>query len=64
MPKYVETTHPKKIMGLYLNLAKALNALDEAGEDPRGADMSAVFAEGISGRIEWSREHGYTVVQA
>lgn len=64
MPKYMETTHPQKIMGLYVSLTKALNALDEAGEDPRGADMAAVWAEGVSARIEWSRENGYTVVQA
>lgn len=32
MSKHVETTHPQKIMGLYVNLKKALDALDAAGE--------------------------------
>lgn len=32
MSKHVETTHPQKVMGLYVSLAKTLNALEEAGE--------------------------------
>lgn len=34
MPKYCETTHPQKVMGLYVNLKKALDALEAAGESP------------------------------
>jgi hypothetical protein len=52
-----------KIAGLYLNLAKALNALEEAGEDPRGYDGSGVIVEGISGRVTYSPS-GHVVEQA
>ena len=53
-----------KIAGLYVQLAKTLNALDEAGEDPRGYDGSAVLVQGIDGQVNWTREDGYRVEQA
>lgn len=58
-----EATVTNKIAGLYLNLAKALNALEEAGEDPRGYDGSGVIVEGISGRVTYSPS-GHVVEQA
>lgn len=62
MAKYVETTHPQKVMGLYVNLAKALNALDEAGECVRVDEGGVV---GIVGNVEWDPDaQRYTVVQA
>lgn len=65
MSKHVETTHPQKIMGLYVNLKKALDALDAAGEDVRGYDGLGVVVRGITASVEWtSREQGFTVVQA
>lgn len=60
MPKYVETTHPKKIMGLYVDLKKALDALDAAGESVWLVDDGAL---GITARVD--RTDGqWTVVQA
>ena len=40
-----------KIAGLYVSLAKALNALEEAGEDP-----DSMYITGISGRVVWDPE--------
>lgn len=61
MSKHVETTHPKKIMGLYVNLAKALNALDEAGED-----LSTLYEFTIQGTLASVDQTpaGWVVVQA
>lgn len=62
MAKYVETTHPQKTMGLYANLARALNSLDEAGEYAR-LDEGGVT--GIIANVEWdSDQQKYVVVQA
>lgn len=52
-----------KIAGLYVNLAKALNALEEAGEDPRGYDGLGLMISGDTGGVEWTPE-GFVVVQA
>lgn len=52
--KYVETSHPQKLMGLYVGLAKALNALEQAGEDV--GNMSEILDDGLSGwygRVRW-----------
>jgi hypothetical protein len=43
-----------KIAGLYVSLAKALNALEEAGEDPDS--MYEAEITGISGRVAWDPE--------
>ena len=51
-----------KLAGLYLSLTKALNALEDAGEDVRLDDGSAA---GLSAGIEWDPEAcRYVVVQA
>lgn len=64
MSKHVETTHPQKLMGLYVNLAKALNALEEAGEDPRGWNAQAADVDGITASVRWQLDTGrYDVVQ-
>lgn len=60
MNKHVETTHPQKVMGLYVSLKKALDALDEAGEMVRLDEGAAV---GILASVEWDGT-AYTVVQA
>ena len=61
MAKYCETTHPQKVMGLYGQLARALNALMMAGEFP-------VVDEGILGIVAEVRQDPATgewsVVQA
>lgn len=66
MSKHVETTHPKKIMGLYVNLAKALNALEDAGEDLQLTTWAPLEITGISGvTVQWdSVAERFTVVQA
>lgn len=62
MSKHVETTHPRKAMGLYANLAKILNALDQAGECVR-LDEGAVT--GIIANVEWDPNgRRYVVAQA
>jgi hypothetical protein len=51
-----------KIAGLYLNLAKALNALEEAGED---LDTIYEFTiRGTSGSVDQDVDGRWTVVQA
>jgi hypothetical protein len=58
-----ETLVTNKIAGLYLNLAKALNALEDAGEDPYidHADLDIV---GISAGVRFDvTEKRYVVVQ-
>lgn len=47
--KYVETTQSQKTVGLYLNLAKALNALEAAGEDVQLTTWAPMEITGISG---------------
>lgn len=61
MPKYVETTHPKKIMGLYVDLKKALDALEKAGENPQAYEGEIV---GITARVSGDYGEDWTVVQA
>lgn len=60
MAKYCETTHPQKVMGLYVNLAKALNALEDAGEAPV-TDLGLVI-DGICAKVVHEDER-WTVVQ-
>lgn len=51
-----------KIAGLYLNLAKALNALQEAGEEPMTMPLGV---EGDTGSVVLDPETDrFTVVQA
>lgn len=51
-----------KIAGLYLNLAKAMNALEEAGEDPQ---PGTAFVDGEHGGIFWNPDaERWTVSQA
>lgn len=61
-----EATVTNKIAGLYLNLAKALNALEEAGEDVRqGEYMQTPELVGETGTVRWDPEtERYGVVQA
>lgn len=61
--KAKEAAVTNKIAGLYLNLAKALNALEEAGEDPRGCDGGGILISGDTGGVEWTPD-GFRVVQA
>lgn len=60
MSKHFETTHPQKVMGLYVDLKKALDALDAAGESIWLVDDAAT---GVTARVEWDGE-AYVVVQA
>jgi len=56
-----EATVTNKIAGLYLNLAKALNALEEAGEAP--ITETDLTVDGLSGKVIRSEDR-WTVVQA
>lgn len=57
-----EATVTNKIAGLYISLAKALNALEEAGEEP---SLNGIEFDGGSAGVSWDAETGrWTVVQA
>lgn len=54
-----------KIAGLYLDLAKALNRLEEAGEDPVFDACLKYDVVGDTGTVRWDEENGrWGVVQA
>lgn len=58
-----EDTVTNKIAGLYLNLVKALNALEEAGEEVRFD--GALHADGNGGAVTWDADAGrWMVAQA
>lgn len=53
-----------KIAGLYVSLAKTLNALKEAGEDIVGENCGYPAVVGISSSVQWDPEaERYSVVQ-
>ena len=52
MAKYVETTHPQKTVGAYLKVVKALEELQQLGEDVH-FDWHRTQLNGITGSIVW-----------
>lgn len=64
MSKHVETTHPQKVMGLYVSLKKALDALGAAGEDVR-FDSYRTQLNGLTASVVQDDCSGdWTIVQA
>lgn len=64
MAKYVETTHPQKTVGAYLKVVKALEELQQLGEDV-GFHYARTELNGITGSIVLDATTGkWTFVQA
>lgn len=63
MSKHFETTHPQKVMGLYVNLAKALNALEGAGENIHDRFCEPPYVEGITATVHYTPEGRWAVAQ-
>lgn len=65
MAKYCETTHPQKTMGLYGQLARALNALEALGESVVVDNYLHPLLSGITAEVRQDPETGqWAVVQA
>lgn len=65
MAKYFETTMPRKTMGLYLQLAKALNALQAAGEEVIIENYARPLVSGLTAEVAQDPATGeWSVVQA
>lgn len=65
MAKYVETTAPRKTMGLYAQLARTLNALQTAGESVLVDNYVQPLLSGITAEVRQDPETGqWAVVQA
>lgn len=52
MSKYVETTHPQKTVGAYLKAVKALEELQQLGEDV-SFHYARTELTGTTGSIVW-----------
>ena len=64
MLKYVETSHPQKTVGAYLKVVKALEELQQLGEEV-GFDFYRTQLNGITGSIVLDANTGkWTFAQA